>query len=61
MTSNGRRSGPLPLGGRRSGVPAGMVTYFDDLAVEALEFMDVDNDRVVVWVRISGRATGSGI
>jgi hypothetical protein len=38
-----------------------MVTYFDDLAVEALEFMDVDNDRVGVWVRISGRATGSGI
>jgi ketosteroid isomerase-like protein len=35
--------------------------FFDDLTTEALEFIDVGNDRVVVWVRISGRAKGSGI
>lgn len=55
------------IGGRFRGGDAGRAylqewfTYFDDLTVEALEFIDVGNDRVVVWVRISGRATGSGI
>jgi ketosteroid isomerase-like protein len=35
--------------------------FFPDLAVEVLEFVDVGNDRVVVWLRISGRAKDSGI
>jgi hypothetical protein len=39
----------------------GWSSSFDALTTEALEFIDVGNDRVVVWVRISGRATGSGI
>jgi hypothetical protein len=39
----------------------GWSSSFDALTTEALEFIDVGNDRVVVWVRISGRAKGSGI
>jgi ketosteroid isomerase-like protein len=55
------------LGGRFRGADAGRdylqewVEYFDDLTTEVLEFIDVGNDRVAVWVRISGRAKGSGI
>jgi ketosteroid isomerase-like protein len=55
------------IGGRFRGGDAGRAYMqewsrsFDDLTTEALEFIDVGNDRVVVWVRISGRAKGSGI
>jgi ketosteroid isomerase-like protein len=57
----------LAIGGRFRGVDAGRTylqewfSYFDDLTTEALEFIDLGDDRVVVWVRISGRARGSGI
>jgi ketosteroid isomerase-like protein len=55
------------IGGRFHGRDAGRAylqewsSSFDDLTTEALEFIDLGNDRVVVWVRISGRAKGSGI
>jgi ketosteroid isomerase-like protein len=55
------------IGGRFRGGDAGRAylqewsSSFDDLTTEALEFIDVGNDRVVVWVRISGGANGSGI
>jgi ketosteroid isomerase-like protein len=54
-------------GGRFRGADAGREylqewsSSFADLTTEALEFIDVGTDRVVVWVRISGRAKGSGI
>jgi ketosteroid isomerase-like protein len=35
--------------------------HFDDLTVETLDLIDAGNERIVVWVRISGRSTGSGI
>jgi ketosteroid isomerase-like protein len=55
------------IGGRFRGVDAGCAylqewfTHFDDLTVEALDVVDAGNDRVVVWVRLSGRAKSSGI
>jgi ketosteroid isomerase-like protein len=55
------------IGGHFRGGDAGRAymqewsSSFDDLTTEALEFIDVGNDRVVVWVRLSGRAKGSGI
>jgi ketosteroid isomerase-like protein len=54
------------IGGRFRGGDAGRAylqewsSSFDALTTEALEFIDVGNDQVVVWVRISGRAKGSG-
>lgn len=54
------------IGGRFRGGDAGRAylqewfSYFDDLTTEALEFMDLGTDRVVVWIRISGRGR-SGI
>jgi ketosteroid isomerase-like protein len=57
----------LAIGGRFRGWDAGRAylqewfSYFDDLTAEALDFVDLGGDRVVVWVRISGRARGSGI
>lgn len=55
------------IGGRFRGVDAGCAymqewfTHFDDLTAQALEFVDVGHDRVIVWVRLSGRAKSSGI
>jgi ketosteroid isomerase-like protein len=55
------------IGGRFRGRDAGRAylqewsSSFDALTTEPLEFIDVGNNRVVVWVRISGRAKGSGI
>jgi ketosteroid isomerase-like protein len=55
------------IGGHFRGGDAGRAymqewfSSFDDLTTEALEFIDVGNDRVVVWVRLSGRAKGTGI
>jgi ketosteroid isomerase-like protein len=55
------------IGGRFRGADAGRAylhewsSSFDDLTTEALELLDVGDDRVVVWVRISGRAKGSRI
>ncbi len=55
------------IGGRFRGANAGRTylqdwfRHFDDLAVEALKFVDLGNDRVVNWVRLRGRSKGSGI
>jgi ketosteroid isomerase-like protein len=49
----GRQSGRAYLGG--------WFEHFDDLTTEVLDLVDVGNERIVVWVRISGRSTGSGI
>jgi ketosteroid isomerase-like protein len=55
------------IGGRFRGWDAGRAymrewfDYFDELTAEALEFVDVGDDRVVAWVRLSGRAKPSGI
>jgi ketosteroid isomerase-like protein len=55
------------IGGRFRGADAGRAymqewpKYFEDFTVEALEFIDAGTDRVVVWVRIGGRARGGGI
>jgi ketosteroid isomerase-like protein len=55
------------VGGRWRGKDAGRrymrewFEFFDDFTTELLEVIDAGDERVVAWIRVSGRAKGSGI